>query len=143
VADFMRKINQVAVPKCDRLSDGVANWKPDARKFADAPFAIDVVAACEGRGNDRKDGGYCYEKQRSHGALSFERYASREQPKMTHLCPLRIGSCVTNNAWSEAGRAAFRHNTSSHTPGGTWRISPCDPDLWCCQTRFLHPSSVD
>jgi hypothetical protein len=66
----MRQIDQVAVPKSDWFSGRAANWKPDVCGFADAPFAIEVVAACEGRGDGRQDRGYCYEKECSHGDSS-------------------------------------------------------------------------
>jgi hypothetical protein len=68
----MRQIDQVAVPKSDRFSGRAANRKPDVCGFADAPFAIDVIAACEGRRGGRRDSDYCYEEQCSHRALSTQ-----------------------------------------------------------------------
>jgi hypothetical protein len=91
VADFVRKIDQVAVPKSDRLPLGVTNWKPDICAFTDAPFAHDVVAACGGRRDRRQDRGHCYQKHHSHDDPLRAGCESWPSPHNPHICAPRVG----------------------------------------------------
>src|SRR3981189_2661675 len=76
-ADFMRKIDHVAMPKCDRLSDGLANWNAIIRTFAAAPLATADVVARNGRRNrDEHSHGRCGEKRGSRDAVDFHRHTS-------------------------------------------------------------------
>ena len=77
-ADFTRKIDHVAMPKCDRLSDGLANWNAIIRTFTAAPLATADVVARNGRRNrDEHSHGHCGEKRGSRDAVHF------------HLSPLK------------------------------------------------------
>jgi hypothetical protein len=80
-ADFTRKIDHVAMPKCDRLSDGLANWNAIILTFTAAPLATADVVARNGRRNrDEHRHGRCGEKRGSGDALRF------------HSSPLKVPS---------------------------------------------------
>ena len=72
VADFTREIDHVAVPKGDRLFDGLANWNAIFRTFTAAPLATAVVVIRNGRrSRDEHSHGRCGEKRGSHDTLHF------------------------------------------------------------------------
>ena len=112
VADFTREIDQVAVPKGDRLSDGLANWNAIIRTFTAAPLATAVVVARNGRrSRDEHSHGRRGEKRGSHDTLHF------------HSSPLKWWRHTRRAVLGTTRRCFGDRHTSGHARRSEWSLS--------------------